>query len=125
MDHINEITPVVIDPRHEKYGQVGEMTFSGWMGDGTCFIKFEDGEELTLNDGWVSGIPQFAALYKNEPEKISRLVSALTELKPQLDDLFGQIIEPRRQPPTPETVVARTGAVALINSVLEPTPIEE
>jgi hypothetical protein len=118
--NISEVAPVVIDPRHERYGQIGEMTFSGWMGDGTCLIKFDDGEELSLNDGWISGVTQFAALRKCEPEQISRLVDALPSIRPQLEELYGQIVEPMKQPPTPETSAVRTGAVALINSVIKP-----
>lgn len=118
MAHINEVLPVVIDPRHERYGQVGEMTLSGWMGDGTSLIKFDDGEEIILNDGWISGITQFVALRKSEPEKIDRLVSALPDMRSQLEEYFGQIVEPMRQPPFPETAAANAGAVALINSVL-------
>lgn len=125
MAHINEIAPVIIDPRHERFGQVGEMTFSGWMGDGTCLIKFEDGESTSFNDGWATGIAQFAALPKTEPEQISRLVEALPDMKSRLEEFYGQIVEPISQPPTQETIEARTGAVALINSVIAAEPTTE
>ena len=120
MVQINEVAPVVIDPRSERYGQVGEVTFSGWLGDGTCLIKFDDGEEITLNDGWLTGIPQFAALPKEEPEKIGLLVNNLPNIKPQLEEFFGNVVDPMKQPPASETIAARTGAVALINSVIAP-----
>jgi len=118
MAHINEVAPIVIDPGHERYGQVGEMTFYGWMDDGTCLVMFDDGEERSLNDGWISGITQFAALPKSDPEQIGRLVDTLPSVRPQLEEYFGQVVEPMKQPPTPETVAARTGAVALINSII-------
>lgn len=120
MANIKELAPVIIDPGHERFGQIGEMTFSGQSGDGTCLIKFDDGEQLSLNDGWVSGISQFAALRKSEPEKITRLVEALPSLRPQLEELFEQIVEPMRRPPTLETTAANAGAIALINSIITP-----
>jgi hypothetical protein len=118
MAHINEVAPVIIDPRHERFGQVGEMTFSGHYGDGTCIIKFEDGEEIDFNDGWLTGITQFVALRKAESEKVDKLVTALPGLKDNLEFLFDRIVEPAKYPPTPETVSARAGTTALIDSVI-------
>lgn len=120
MANIRELAPVIIDPRHERFGQAGEMTFSGWMGDGTCLIKFQDGEEDSFNDGRITGIAQFTALLKSEPEQINRLLSTLPDLRPQLEELYDQIVEPMKQPAVPETVAARAGAMALINSVVAP-----
>lgn len=120
MTHISEVAPIIIDPRHERFGQVGEMTFSGWMGDGTYLIKFEDGEQESFNDGWITGITQFAALPKTEPEQIDRLQSTLPDMRTKLEELYNQVVDPMKQPPTPETMAAATGAVALINSVIAP-----
>ncbi len=125
MANINEIAPVIIDPSHARFGQVGEMTFSGWMGDGTCLIKFDDGEATSFNDGWLTGITQFAALPKEEPNQIARLTKALPELRPKLEEFYSQVVEPMRQPPTSETVAARRGAVALINSVIKPEQVSD
>lgn len=120
MAHIDEIAPVIIDPGHDRFGQVGEMTFSGASGDGTCLIQFDDGETMDFNDGWVTGITQFVALRKAESDQVSRLVSALPELKPQLAYLFEQVVDPYKQPPAPETAAALIGTRALINSVIMP-----
>ncbi len=120
MAHISELAPIIIDPRHDRFGQVGEMTFSGASGDGTCLIKFNDGDELSFNDGWLTGIMQFKALRKAEADKVDRLVTALPELRPQLQELFDQVVDPYKYPPAPETAAARAGTIALINSVIAP-----
>ena len=120
MAQIYEIAPVIIDPRHDRFGQVGEVTFSGASGDGTCLIKFNDGEEVNFNDGWATGVTQFVALRKAEGEKVSRLVDALPALKPRLTELFEQVVDPYKQPPASETVAAQLGTRALINSVIIP-----
>ncbi len=120
MAHISEVTPVIIDPGHERYGQAGEITFSGQIADGTYGIRFEDGEEVCVNDGWVTGIPQFVQFMKaTEAEKVELLQNALPELRSQLAELFGQV-EPHSYPPTEKTAAARKGAIALINSVIGP-----
>ena len=124
MAHINEVLPIVVDPNHERFGQIGEMTFSAASGDGdgTCIIKFEDGEEVAFNDGWLTGLPQFVAPLRSHEEGVHRLQQALPDLQVMLQELVGQVVEPRKQPPTGETAAARKGFVALINSVLfEPT----
>lgn len=120
MAHISEVTPIVIDPNHARYGQKGEIYFSGQIEDGSYGIQFDDGEREVLNDGWITGIPQFVQLMKaTEAEKIDLLRNALPELRPQLEVLFGQV-ESRQYPPTERTAAARRGAVALINSIIGP-----
>ena len=120
MAHISEVTPVVIDPNHARYGQTGEIFFSGQIEDGSYGIQFDDGEREVLNDGWVTGIPQFVQLMKaTESDKVDLLRNALPALRPQLEDFFGQV-EPHRYPPTEKTAAARKGAVALINSIIGP-----
>ena len=120
MAHISEVTPVIIDPGHERYGQAGEITSSGQLVDGTYGIRFVDGEEVYVNDGWVTGIPQFVQFIKStEAEKVKLLQDALTALRPQFEELFGQV-EPHCYPPTEKTAAARKGAIALINSVVSP-----
>lgn len=120
MAHISELTPVIIDPNHERYGQAGEIYFSGQHEDGSFGIQFEDGEQDVLNDGWITGIPQFVMYMKaTEAEKVDLLRNALPELRSQLAELFGQV-ELHRYPPTEKTAAACKGAIALINSVVGP-----
>lgn len=118
MAHIDEVLPIVVDPNHERFGQIGEMTFSGARGDGTSLIKFEDGEEEALNDGWVTGTPQFIAPLKERRAGVESLQAALPDMQHQLAELVEKVVDPTKRPPTPETVAAVTGFVALINGVL-------
>jgi len=120
MAHISEVTPVIIDPNHERYGQAGKIYFSGQIDDGSYGIQFDDGERDVLNDGWVTGIPQFVQFMKAAgTEKIDLLRDALPGLRPQLEELFAQV-EPHRYPPTEKTAAARKGAIALIDSIIGP-----
>ncbi|MBI1857410.1 hypothetical protein HY003_02665 [Candidatus Saccharibacteria bacterium] len=118
MARINEVLPIVVDPNHERFGHIGEMVFSGASGDGTCIIKFEDGEEAHLNDGWLTGVPQFVAPLRTEEAGVRRLKDALPEMQKALRELADKVTEPRKQPPAEETLTTRAGFVALINKVL-------
>lgn len=125
MVHINEVIPIVVDPSHERFAQIGEMTFSGSMGDGTCIIKFEDGTEAPLNDGWLTGLPQFVAPLKEHEAGVRRLSGVLPELRPALQELYTQVVEPRKRPPTAATAAAHAGFVALVNKIIFETDLKQ
>lgn len=119
MAHISEVLPIVVDPNHERFGQIGEMTFSGASGDGTCIIKFEDGEEAHLNDGYITGAPQFVAPLKQHEKGVLRLQSKLPDMKTELIGFTEQIVIPSRSSANKmKNIAARTGFVALINGVI-------
>lgn len=118
MAHISEVFPIIVDPNHERFGQIGEMTFSGASGDGTCIIKFEDGEEAHFNDGWLTGVPQFVAPLRKYETGVYRLKEELPGMRTSLRELISQVVEPERKPSHKETVEARVGFVTLINGVI-------
>ena len=94
------------------------------MGEGTSLLKFEDGEEVGLNDGLDSSrpvLPQFAAVYKTNDAAINRLKTQLPDIKAQLL-AEAQRVAPETYVHTSDTKDARTGFIALLDSViLEPT----
>jgi hypothetical protein len=119
MSGVREIAPIIVDPRHERFGQMGKMDFLGVADDGTCGITFEDGEEISVNAGHSTGIPQFVSLLKADGDKVEQLITALPALRPQLEDIASQVQEPLTYPLKPGTIAASKRFRTLIHKVLD------
>jgi hypothetical protein len=118
MANVSEVIPLVVDPNHERFGQVGEMIASD-QDFGHCLIRFEDGEQVYLNDGWITGTPQFVAPTKDHEAGIRRLQSVLPDMHSRLAAYVVEIVEPVQSSVNKERNDAvRKAFVGLIRTVL-------
>ncbi|KKW45547.1 MAG: hypothetical protein A3A43_02025 [Candidatus Liptonbacteria bacterium RIFCSPLOWO2_01_FULL_56_20] len=49
--HVREMTAVVVDPDHHRFGQIARLEAHDWKEGGTYFVRFPDGETTDLDDG--------------------------------------------------------------------------
>jgi hypothetical protein len=110
---------VIIDPDHERYGEIGENSL-GVSATGYCVVEFADGDSDAFNTGLVTGIPQYAAIYRAEHKKVERLVNALAELRPLITEIKRVVKDPEKKPPTRDTIAARGALYFLMESIINP-----
>ncbi|MGH7234261.1 MAG: hypothetical protein ACREF7_02345 [Candidatus Saccharimonadales bacterium] len=96
MSFSGEVLSVVIDPRHERYGEAGEMEVDSETREnaGDVYICFDDGTKTIANDGQTSGISQYYVIPKSEQDIADELVSILPELKPALNEIYSRVESP-------------------------------
>src|SRR5438445_10414356 len=83
MAHVSELLPIVVDPNHQRFGQIGQLIAAD-QEFGDHLVEFEDGEQILLNDGWTTGVPQFVAPYKDHEAGVRRLQGALPGMRASL-----------------------------------------
>ena len=118
MAHISEVLPIIVDPNHERFGQIGKMLASD-PEYGDYYISFEDSAKMFLNDGWKTIIPQFIAPLKEHEAGIHRLQVVLPDMRDSLVEFTEQLVSPLYSDANKmRNEAARTGFVALINAVI-------
>jgi len=117
--HPRDLLTVIVDPDHERFGQVGRSNLmSDYEGDGDSKVTFDDGQSEMFNDGARTGLPQFTAIPKAEQDKVDHLVAALPDLRPILAEMRSKAGEPVGYPYAPEMAMARRSFRALIHQAL-------
>ena len=115
---VSEVIPVVVDPSSEHFGQMGRMRMYD-LEVGDAYISFEDNNEtmVKLNDGYASGLPQYLSFLISEEAELTRLITALPEMKDKLTEFFSSVDRPNGHTLTDKTKSAKIGFTALIKSI--------
>jgi len=53
--HVQDLVALCVDSSHEKFGELGKITFHDWKDSGRIGVVFKDGKELVFPDGLVKG----------------------------------------------------------------------
>ena len=52
---VNDLVALCVNSSHEKFGELGKITFHDWKDSGRIGVVFKDGKELVFSDGLLKG----------------------------------------------------------------------
>jgi len=84
---VTQVTLVVVDPSHARYGQTAQLTAHDWKEYGTMFALFPDGEHAELHDGMMSDdllLPQAARILTKDRHGLQALRQTLEGARVEL-----------------------------------------
>ncbi|MBW2969019.1 hypothetical protein KY314_02795 [Candidatus Woesearchaeota archaeon] len=111
--NIRDMVVLIVDPVHNEYGQLGQITWHDWRESGDMGIRFSDEDEIVLPDGNLEGDKwrPIKSFYRHDDETgrvfdsnrkaglkglkelyLSLNLGGLEELQEKYFELFGEYI---------------------------------
>src|SRR3989344_5574269 len=87
---VSEITLLVADPSHPRFGQTAQLEAHDWKECGALFAKFPDGTSEGLHDGLMSNdasLPQAMRIKTGEAGMVLSIQRKLPDVRDKLTSL--------------------------------------
>lgn len=94
---VKDCVAVVVDPTHERFGQVADIEAHDWSEYGNFYLKLSDGQTMVATDDLMMDEvtpPMAIAFLRAEEEVVLQVVARLPELRADLREFMSKTEDP-------------------------------